>query len=195
MKDENNTSTSSLPKYIIKNITKDKIEIKGRIIYPGDEFTVFNLAPYKRMIANNFLVSELAEKPLKDTPEEENLLIYKPTETPSAKENIKETINLKNDEHEYEQIHTNDESSYIQKKVLNPSEKEEITNSLFRFYIDKKIDKQDLINVKKFYSSIGITSLIDDETKQLIEHANSYEELVAVLLNNVYPYFFKQKVR
>ena len=189
MKDENNAS--SLPKYIIKNITNDKIEIKGRIIYPGDEFTVFNLAPYKRMIANNFLVSELAEKPLKDTFEEENLLVYKPTEIPTVKENIKETINLKNDEHKHEPIHTNDESSYIQKKVLNLSEKEEITNSLFRFYIDKEIDKQDLINVKKFYSSIGITSLIDDETKQLIEHADSYEELVAVLLNNVYPYFFK----
>ena len=76
------------------------------------------------------------------------------------------------------------------KKIEKIKNKDEILTSLFHFFIDRKINEHDLQNIKKFYTDIYVTKLLDNEVKTALNNVTTYEELVTVLLNNIYPNFF-----
>ena len=102
-------------------------------------------------------------------------------------EQINENINNKIDKILKEELISNkqlvNENIIIQNKIDN----QEILNSLFHFYIDRNISSKDLENIKYFLITISEIKNIPNELKQQI---NSYEELITVLLNNIYPYLF-----
>lgn len=102
-----------------------------------------------------------------------------------------------------EKIYSSELNNIIENKVKEQVEKtnifkieqskidnKDILESLFHFYIDRDISKQDLKNIKYFLINISEIKNIPEELKNDINNAQSYEELITVLLNNVYPYLF-----
>lgn len=73
----------------------------------------------------------------------------------------------------------------------NKKAQSEILSSLFHFYIDKKLSEQDLENVKYFFINISDLKTIPQTLKDEIQNTLTYEELITILLNSVYPYIFK----
>ena len=81
----------------------------------------------------------------------------------------------------------------IDKLIIKESiDKNEILNSLFHFYIDKELTKKDLDNVKYFFLDISELKSIAVAFKTEILNSSSYEELITILLNNIYPLLFKE---
>ena len=81
----------------------------------------------------------------------------------------------------------------IDKLIIKESiDKNEILNSLFHFYIDKELTKKDLDNVKYFFLNISELKNIAVAFKTEILNSSSYEELITILLNNIYPLLFKE---
>ena len=78
----------------------------------------------------------------------------------------------------------------IQVKESLPIEKDKIIQSLFHLFIDHNISSEDLSNIKNFYKQTHILDNIDNNIKKQIQDASSYEDLITVLLNNVYPSLF-----
>ena len=68
--------------------------------------------------------------------------------------------------------------------------KDLIIQSLFKLFIDRNINNDDLKNIKLFYQSTHILDNINSDIKKQIQNANSYDELITILLNNVYPQLF-----
>lgn len=103
-----------------------------------------------------------------------------------------------NDNHNVNNIdltHTNQvESSFIKNYLY-----ENLIESFFKFYFNQDMQSDDLQIIKWFYKNIGFTSKIKHETLKLIDDVQSKEELIEVLLNNVYPellelYLSNQKI-
>lgn len=84
------------------------------------------------------------------------------------------------------------EQTKIEKEQIKKSkiDNKDILTSLFHFYIDRDISNQDLDNIKYFLINISEIKNIPDSLKNDINNTQSYEELITVLLNNVYPYLF-----
>jgi len=91
-----------------------------------------------------------------------------------------------------EQIINAQEQSKIENEKIEKSkiDNKDILTSLFHFYIDRELSEQDLINIKYFLINISEIKNIPDKLKNDINNTQSYEELITVLLNNVYPYLF-----
>lgn len=84
---------------------------------------------------------------------------------------------------------SNENVSNINKNISNnlSVSQNDIIQSLFKLFIDRQIDDTDLNNIKTFYQQIHILDNISIDTKQQIINATSYEDLITVLLNSVYP--------
>lgn len=65
---------------------------------------------------------------------------------------------------------------------------DEIIQSLFHLFIDRSITDDDLKNIKEFYYRIHLLDNIPTNIKEQIDVASSYEELITILLNTVYPF-------
>ena len=65
---------------------------------------------------------------------------------------------------------------------------DEIIQSLFHLFIDRSITDDDLQNIKEFYYRIHLLDNIPTNIKEQIDVASSYEELITILLNTVYPF-------
>ena len=160
-------------RYIVKNISRDRINILGRIIQPKQEILTFNINPYRKMINEGFLTAEAenVELEVRDKP------VIQANEI-NTQDDAKELNNSSDNSKELNFIN-----------IANSSvDKEELLQSLFHFYIDRKLTKEDLDNVKQFYNIIGLTNNLSMKDKELFNKSSNYEELITVLLNNVYPY-------
>lgn len=105
--------------------------------------------------------------------------------------NIEEKIEEKFNELKETLLKQNKE--LIDKLIIKESiDKNEILNSLFHFYIDKELTKKDLDNVKYFFLNISELKSIAVAFKTEILNSSSYEELITILLNNIYPLLFKE---
>lgn len=178
--------------YIIKNISNDNIVV-GKISFrPGSEVKVQDLEPFKKMIEKGYL----NVKDVQDNNDE----IYKSyikanmTEQQVAIKSIEEPVNIVAPMQEpiQEPIQESVQQKAVsilevKDKVLNQAIKENLMEAFFKFYIDKNVSDKDLKLIKWFYQNIGITSKVSTETLDLLENADHYEDLTAVLLNNVYP--------
>lgn len=58
-------------------------------------------------------------------------------------------------------------------------------NCLFNFYTEKNISNDKLCKLKEKYKN-EFKDKLNSETIELIDEAETYEDLIAVLLNNVY---------
>ena len=77
-------------------------------------------------------------------------------------------------------IHTNEAN-------IN-NQNDEIIQSLFHLFIDRSITDDDLKNIKEFYYRIHLLDNIPTNIKEQIDVASSYEELITILLNTIYPF-------
>ena len=68
------------------------------------------------------------------------------------------------------------------------NQNDEIIQSLFHLFIDRSITDDDLKNIKEFYYRIHLLDNIPTNIKEQINVASSYEELITILLNTVYPF-------
>lgn len=68
------------------------------------------------------------------------------------------------------------------------NQNDEIIQSLFHLFIDRSITDDDLKNIKEFYYRIHLLDNIPTNIKEQIDVASSYEELITILLNTVYPF-------
>ena len=75
----------------------------------------------------------------------------------------------------------------INDKFIDNSMRQSIIEGFFNFYITNEVSEKDLKMLKWFYKNIGFTRGIKQSTLELLEDAEHYEDLAAVLLNNVYP--------
>lgn len=82
----------------------------------------------------------------------------------------------------------------IEKADLNEDEKKEILDlkervmsAFFALHFNQQLSQNQLNDLKWFFKTVGPTSQLDNETKNLIDDVNSDEELIEVLLNHLYP--------
>lgn len=80
------------------------------------------------------------------------------------------------------------------KDFIDNEKKIKLTEGFFDFYLHKEISKENLDLLKWFYKKIGFTSGISQITLDLIDDINSQEELIEILLNNIYPELFDQYI-
>ena len=151
---------------------------------------------------NHQIINNINAKfPIKEKKEEESSNINQILSDKLDK--INTDINLKIDQIiKDEKIYSSDLNNIIENKIKEhvqfekeKIEKSKIDNkdiltSLFHFYIDRNISNQDLDNIKYFLINISEIKNISDSLKNDINNTQSYEELITVLLNNVYPYLF-----
>lgn len=169
--------------YIIKNVSNDNIVVGKISFQPGSEVKTQELEPFKKMIEKGYL----KVKDVQDNNDE----IYKnyikantiePVETVVTAQSIEVPI-------ESEPVIPQRTISILEVKdqVLNQAIKENLMEAFFKFFIDRNVTDKDLKLIKWFYQNVGITSKVSAETLDLLENAEHYEDLTAVLLNNVYP--------
>lgn len=75
---------------------------------------------------------------------------------------------------------------------IDEGKKYQLMEGFFNFYLDKSVSKENLDLLKWFYKNVGFTSKISDETLNLLDEVKEQEELVEVLLNNIYPELLTQ---
>lgn len=90
------------------------------------------------------------------------------------------------------------ETQKLSQPFIEDEKKSKLIESFFNFYLNKDISKEDLNLLKWFYKNVGFTSVISQETLILLDGVQNQEELIEVLLNNIYPelldkYIFKDK--
>ena len=208
--------------YILKNKSNNILDILGRKIHPSEEIQVKNLNPYKKLIQTGFLkvikdttTQELIILPKQNVTrqvinnintnhkilnkinnsfplspmieDEEEKVITVNEEKIDINEKIEEKFN------ELKETLLKQNKELIDKLIIKESiDKNEILNSLFHFYIDKELTKKDLDNVKYFFLNISELKNIAVAFKTEILNSSSYEELITILLNNIYPLLFKE---
>ena len=208
--------------YILKNKSNNILDILGRKIHPSEEIQVKNLNPYKKLIQTGFLkvikdttTQELIILPKQNVTrqvinnintnhkilnkinnsfplspmieDEEEKVITVNEEKIDINEKIEEKFN------ELKETLLKQNKELIDKLIIKESiDKNEILNSLFHFYIDKELTKKDLDNVKYFFLNISELKNIAVVFKTEILNSSSYEELITILLNNIYPLLFKE---
>ena len=224
--------------YKVKNISKDNIEIEGKVVKPGIEVVTNDLKKYKHMINRGFMmlikeehkytedmkkllnqindlqqqneelknkepIEKIIEKPVEkviekiiEKPKVIEKIIEKPVEKIIEKivekpveRIIEKPVIIEKEKIVEKQANFNLQDSF--NNIVNLYDKDKVIEALFHMFIDRNVDDNDLRLIKTFYKHIGITKLITDEKLQLIEDAENYEELIAVLLNTVYPCLFQ----
>jgi len=89
-------------------------------------------------------------------------------------------------------------------KVLNDENtcdfkysKDEITSSLFKFYLNENLSEKDFEILIYFFKQLGFSSKISLDNLNLLNDINNREELIEILLNNIYgaliDYFLNKK--
>ena len=176
-------------RYKIKNISRDRINILGRIIQPKQEILTFNIDPYRKMINEGFFTVEtddieleIRQKP--DIINQNNIVKTNELNNDYSYNNLNNEVDNTNNKN------NNNELNFIKIATSN-IDKKELLQSLFHFYIDRELTEEDLNNVKQFYNEIGLINNISGKDKELFNNANNYEELITVLLNNIYPQIIK----
>ena len=77
-------------------------------------------------------------------------------------------------------------------KVLNNDtcdfkySKDEILNSLFSFYLNKSLNNKDFEILIYFFKQMGFSNKISLDKLNLLNNINDREELIEILLNNIY---------
>lgn len=170
-------------KYLLINKSNDRINLFGKIIYPKQEWIVTNIEAYKKLINSGLLkvipqqveveVIKTAEEKMLEREQQNNTAIYMNIEN-ELTEPIKESIKLE------------DKNKLLQDIKKYPY-KDEILKALFHFYIDRTISSDDLKYIKSFYKEIGLTSLLSEKDLKQLDDIMNYEELIAMLLNTIYP--------
>lgn len=160
-----------MAKYILKNISPDKLSIANRIIQPNETITVFNIEQYNNMINLGYLInitrmndiSKMSPKTPKKTSNETPL--EAPVKMPSKeafKESLKESLN--EDKHQKE-IKTIDITQLI---LMN--DMQELESIVTDYCINRDLTKE--LNEFKSLSKECITN--DDK-----------EELIAFVINTI----------
>lgn len=144
-------------------------------------------------INNSFPLSPMIE----EDEEEKIITVNEEKNVNEEKTDIDEKINIeeKIEEkfNELKETLLKQNKELIDKLIIKESiDKNEILNSLFHFYIDKELTKKDLDNVKYFFLNISELKSIAIAFKTEILNSSSYEELITILLNNIYPLLFKE---
>ena len=164
--------------YIIKNISNEKIAVGKLVLQPNMEVKSKDIEPFKTMIEQGYLKiinrDNLKETNTKESISEETVK----KEVVKEKDNIKETTiketNIKEDNF----------------KEIDKSIKIDMVNCLFNFYTEKNLTQEELNKIKKLYkqelTDKNLLNSYNNEIIDLIDCAETYEDLVAVLLNNVY---------
>lgn len=67
----------------------------------------------------------------------------------------------------------------------------DLMDSLFKLYLKEELFDKDIDLLKLFYKHIFITSKLNNKVLHLIDGIENSEELIEVLLNNIYPEFLK----
>ncbi|AEO93423.1 gp163 [Bacillus phage G] len=65
--------------------------------------------------------------------------------------------------------------------------KERLIPAFFSLHLNESLTKEQLKDLIWFFKNVGPTSQLEDEVKSLMNDVASGEELVEVLLNNLYP--------
>lgn len=142
-------------------------------------------------INNLFPLSSIIEEDINVNDEEKIITVKEEKTDIDEKINIDKKIDKKFNELKETLLKQNKE--LIDKLIIKESiDKNEILNSLFHFYIDKELTKKDLDNVKYFFLNISELKNIAVAFKTEILNSSSYEELITILLNNIYPLLFKE---
>ena len=181
-------------RYKIKNISRDRINILGRIIQPKQEILTFNIDPYRKMINEGFFTVETddIELEIRQKPDiiNQNDIVKTNELNNDYSFDNNNYNNLNNEVDNTNNKNNNNELNFIKIATSN-IDKKELLQSLFHFYIDRELTEEDLNNVKQFYNEIGLINNISGKDKELFNNANNYEELITVLLNNIYPQIIK----
>lgn len=80
----------------------------------------------------------------------------------------------------------------IVENFINDKIKMQLSEIFFNFYLHNDISNDDLTLLKWFYKKIGFTHNISQKTLDLIDDVTHQEELIEILLNNIYPELFDQ---
>ena len=80
-----------------------------------------------------------------------------------------------------------EKSEKSEEKFINKNQNIELTESLFKFYLNEKMFKRDIEALKKMYKNLIIFHQIDNSILELLNDVNNREELVEILLNHIYP--------
>lgn len=174
--------------YIIKNISNEKIAVGKLVLQPNMEVKSKNIEPFKTMIEQGYL-KIINRDNLKETNTKESI-----SEETVKKEVVKEKDNIKETTIKETTIkETNIKEDNF--KEIDKSIKIDMVNCLFNFYTEKNLTQEELNKIKKLYKQELIDKCLIDknllnsynnEIFDLIDCAETYEDLVAVLLNNVY---------
>lgn len=174
--------------YIIKNISNEKIAVGKIVLQPNMEVKSKDIEPFKIMIEQGYLKiinrDNLKETIIKETIIKEDIIEkFIPEEVIIEKDNIKE-INIK--ELKTKEINIKEDNF----KEVEKSIKIDMANCLFNFYTEKNLTQEELNKIKKLYKQElidkNLLNSYNSEIIDLIDCAETYEDLVAVLLNNVY---------
>lgn len=84
------------------------------------------------------------------------------------------------------------ETRKLSQPFIEDEKKSKLIESFFNFYLNKDISSEDLNLLKWFYKNIGFTNVISQETLILLDGVQNQEELIEILLNNIYPELFDQ---
>lgn len=163
--------------YIIKNISSDNIVVGRTVLQPGSETKTHDLEPFKKMVEKGYL----KVKDVRDNNEE----IYN--------NYVKTTVSISSIEQPTQEVIIPEINATklpvmeIKDKFVNDSIRQNIMEGFFNFYISREVSEKDLKFLKWFYKNIGFTNKVKPITLDLLEDVDNYEDLAAVLLNNVYP--------
>lgn len=122
--------------------------------------------------------------------------ILKPTKETTIN-NIELFIDLIKDKKLKIKSHVIDNNLYIEhdKTIVVPeipvdfishNIKQQLMEGFFKLYMNEELNDTELNMLKWFYKDIGLTKDISKSTFDLLENASNKEELIEVLLNNIY---------
>jgi hypothetical protein len=147
--------------YIVKNISDNNIVIGKGVLKPGKEMRTFNLEPFKKMIDSGFITIE------------------------EAKEDIYQAY-LNNNQNT-RQVQPEPNKVTVNNDFVRDNIKQNLVESFFNLYLNKDVSDKELKMLKWFYKNIGFTNKISRETLTLLDEIETGEELIEVLINNIYP--------
>ena len=150
-----------MAKYILKNISPDKLSIANRIIQPNETITVFNIEQYNNMINLGYLInitrmndiSKMSPKTPKKTSNEVSL--EAPVKMPSKEAPKEESLN--EDKHQKE-IKTIDITQLI---LMN--DMQELESIVTDYCINRGLTKE-----LKEFKSLSQECITNDDKEELI---------------------------
>lgn len=152
-----------MAKYILKNISPDKLSIANRIIQPNETITIFNIEQYNNMINLGYLInitrmndiSKISPKTHKKTSKEAPSEVSVKTSNEPLKESLKESLN--EDKHQKE-IKTIDITQLI---LMN--DMQELESIVTDYCINRGLTKE-----LKEFKSLSKECITNDDKEELI---------------------------